>query len=138
MDFDEIAGIVQMMREQDLVEFEMEKDGVRVRLRRAEPGDGAAGIGARRPAPTVVSGAGDVVVVSAPVVGTFYRANAPDAAPFVEPGATVARGDVLGIIEAMKLMNEVRAGCDGEVVEICAENGGAVQYGQRLFTIRVR
>ena len=136
MDLDEIAGIVRMMREQDLVELELERDGVRVRLRRAEPG-GGSGVAAR-PAPTAVSGAGDLLVVPAPVVGTFYRASAPDASPFVEVGASVSRGDVLGIIEAMKLMNEITAQVDGEVVEICADNGQAVQYGQRLFTIRAR
>ena len=136
MDFDEIVRIVELMREQDLVEFELEEQGVRVRLRRPEP---ASGRGAA-PAPAAVGSlAGlELRVVPAPVVGTFYRAPAPDAPPFVEVGASVAHGDVLGLIEAMKLMNEITADCDGEVVEIFAGNEQPVQYGERLFAIRRR
>ena len=74
--------------------------------------------------------------VKAPLVGTFYSASAPDAAPFVKVGDTVKKGQVLGIIEAMKLMNEIESEYDGVVEAILVENGQMVEYGQNLFTIR--
>ncbi len=69
------------------------------------------------------------------MVGTFYRAPAPDQPPFVEPGDTVAAGDAVGIIEVMKLFNSITAGVDGTVAEVLAENGAAVAHGQRLVAI---
>lgn len=75
-------------------------------------------------------------VVKAPMVGTFYRSPSPDAKPFVEVGQSVKEGDTICIIEAMKLMNEINAECDGEIVKVYVENGQAVQYGERLFAIR--
>jgi acetyl-CoA carboxylase biotin carboxyl carrier protein len=78
----------------------------------------------------------DLAVVKSPIVGTFYRAPEPDATPFAEVGDTVRKGQVLCIIEAMKLMNEINAECDGEVVKCYVENGQAVQYGERLFAIK--
>lgn len=77
-------------------------------------------------------------VVKAPMVGTFYRSPSPDAKPFVEVGQAVKEGDVVCIIEAMKLMNEIDSEYDGEIVNIYVENGQAVQYGERLFAIRTR
>ena len=74
--------------------------------------------------------------VKAPLVGTFYSASAPDAAPFVKVGDTVKKGQVLGIIEAMKLMNEIESEYDGVVEAILVENGQMVEYGQNLFIIR--
>ena len=74
--------------------------------------------------------------VKAPLVGTFYSASAPDAAPFVNVGDTVKKGQVLGIIEAMKLMNEIESEYEGVVEAILVENGQMVEYGQNLFTIR--
>jgi acetyl-CoA carboxylase biotin carboxyl carrier protein len=73
--------------------------------------------------------------VTAPMVGTFYRSPAPDQPPFVEPGDTVAAGDAVGIIEVMKLFNSITAGVDGTVAEVLAENGAAVEHGQRLIAI---
>jgi acetyl-CoA carboxylase biotin carboxyl carrier protein len=78
----------------------------------------------------------DLAIVKSPIVGTFYRAAEPDAPPFVDTGHTVRKGQVLCIIEAMKLMNEINAECDGEVVKVYVENGQAVQYGERLFAIK--
>mgnify|MGYP003559995461 FL=1 len=74
--------------------------------------------------------------VKAPLVGTFYSASAPDVAPFVKVGDTVKKGQVLGIIEAMKLMNEIESEYEGVVEAILVENGQMVEYGQNLFTIR--
>jgi acetyl-CoA carboxylase biotin carboxyl carrier protein len=76
--------------------------------------------------------------VKSPIVGTFYRAPEPDAPPFTEVGAIVKKGQVLCIIEAMKLMNEIESEYDGEVVKIYIENGQPVQYGERLFAVRAR
>ena len=78
----------------------------------------------------------DLAIVKSPIVGTFYRAAEPGAPPFVDTGQTVRKGQVLCIIEAMKLMNEINAECDGEIVKVYVENGQAVQYGERLFAIR--
>ena len=78
----------------------------------------------------------DLAIVKSPIVGTFFRAPEPGAKHFVENGQMVRKGQVLCIIEAMKLMNEINADCDGEIVKVYVENGQAVQYGERLFAIR--
>jgi len=75
-------------------------------------------------------------IIESPIVGTFYHAATPDAKPFVQIGSKVKKGDVLCIIEAMKLMNEIEADIDGEIVEIFVENENAVEYGQPLFRIK--
>ena len=78
----------------------------------------------------------ELAIVKSPIVGTFYRSPEPDAASFVEIGSMVKKGQVLCIIEAMKLMNEIDSEFDGEVVNVYVENGQPVQYGERLFAIR--
>ncbi|MFU0825021.1 acetyl-CoA carboxylase biotin carboxyl carrier protein [Clostridium sp.] len=78
----------------------------------------------------------NIEVVTSPLVGTFYRASSPESEPYVEVGSNVKKGDVLCIIEAMKLMNEIEANVDGEIVEIMAQNGEMVEYGESLFKIR--
>jgi acetyl-CoA carboxylase biotin carboxyl carrier protein len=78
----------------------------------------------------------DFAIVKSPIVGTFYRASEPGAKPFVDVGQQVRKGEVLCIIEAMKLMNEINSECDGEVVKVYVENGQAVQYGERLFAVK--
>ena len=75
----------------------------------------------------------DLAIVKSPIVGTFYRSAEPGPRPFVDIGQTVRKGQVLCIIEAMKLMNEINAECDGEIVKVYVENGQAVQYGERLL-----
>jgi acetyl-CoA carboxylase biotin carboxyl carrier protein len=79
----------------------------------------------------------DLAVIKSPIVGTFYRSSEPDAKPFAEVGDTVRKGQVLCIIEAMKLMNEIESDCDGEIAAVYVENGKAVQFGERLFAVRV-
>jgi acetyl-CoA carboxylase biotin carboxyl carrier protein len=79
----------------------------------------------------------DLAVIKSPIVGTFYRASEPGAKAFVEVGDTVRKGQVLCIIEAMKLMNEIESDCDGEVAAVYAENGKPVQFGDRLFAVRI-
>ena len=99
----------------------------------AGPVGGAAGEGAAAPAAAART---DLLEVKSPMVGTFYSAPEPGAKPFAGVGARVSKGQVLCIIEAMKLMNEITADADGEVVKCYVENGQAVQYGERLFAIK--
>ena len=140
MDLDRIGPVLDrvlgLMREHGLAELELESEDLRICARKgratAPPVEAAAA--AEDPVP---AGREPVAtVVEAPVVGTFYRAGAPDAAPFVEVGDRVEPGDVLCVIEAMKLMNDIKAEFAGEVVEVLAENGQAVEYGQPLLTMR--
>ncbi len=145
-DFDDIERMVELMDAHGLEEFELEQEGRRVRLRKASRHfDPAVGAGAavpevEVPAPAVErpSAADDdgLVVVKSPIVGTFFRAPEPDAEPFVEVGSSVRKGQVLCIIEAMKLMNEIDAEVGGEIVSILVENGQPVQYGEQLFAIK--
>jgi len=157
MTLDEIKQILEMMREHELSEFELERDGVTLRLRKgttphwppplaaqpqltyhpppAAPVQPAAPAEAA-PVLTAASDDVDLAIVKSPIVGTFYRSTEPGAAPFVETGQLVKKGQVLCIIEAMKLMNEINADCDGEVVKVYVENGQAVQYGERLFAVK--
>ena len=146
-DFDDIQRMLELMREHGLEEFELEHDGLRVRLRkpaglhRAEgaPLKSDTATRAVEPAPIspLASPADEgLVFVKSPIVGTFYRAAEPGAEPFVEVGSTVRKGQVLCIIEAMKLMNEIDADEAGEVVSVFVENSQPVQYGERLFAIR--
>jgi acetyl-CoA carboxylase biotin carboxyl carrier protein len=156
MDLDEIKLVLEMMREHDLAEFELERDGVKLRLRKnigqqwngsvtpqvtfvppvgAAPAvthDGAAPTPVLTPANEDI----DLAIVKSPIVGTFYRQSEPGAKPFAEVGQTVKKGQVLCIIEAMKLMNEINADIDGEIVKVYVENGQAVHYGERLFAIK--
>lgn len=85
--------------------------------------------------PTLEPAAADWIEVKSPLIGIFYEASSPDATPFVRPGDTVKKGDVLCIVEAMKMMNEICAETDGTIVDVCAENGALVEYGQLLFKI---
>ena len=148
MNFDEINQILELMRVHGLAEFELERGDLHIRLRKAEtpvatpPGPGpvapedASQASATAEASTGGTGESGATIVEAPILGTFYRASAPDASPFVEIGDVVKPGDVLCIIEAMKLMNDIKSEHAGEVVEIFVENGQPVQYGERLFSIR--
>ena len=148
MDLDEINKILELMQAHGLAEFELEREDLHVRLRKAEapmaPPQGplAAGPGEEnRASATAEPVGGDTdeagaTIVEAPILGTFYRSSAPDGSPFVEVGDVVKPGDVLCIIEAMKLMNDIKSEHAGEVVEIFVENGQPVQYGERLFAIR--
>jgi acetyl-CoA carboxylase biotin carboxyl carrier protein len=157
VNLDDVREILALMRDNGLAEFEIERDGLKLRLRKdAVTGPLAAApaiVVAGMPAPVASlppasaaaeaaaaggSGASEVelAVVKSPIVGTFYRSPEPGASSFVEIGSTVKKGQVLCIIEAMKLMNEIDSDFDGEVVNIYVENGQPVQYGERLFAIR--
>jgi acetyl-CoA carboxylase biotin carboxyl carrier protein len=164
VDIADLKEILRILEEQDITEFELEQDGVKLRVcRRAgaallppdpvvahlapAPGPAPAGAPAGGPAaslpaadpPTAAAPRPepeDGTVVKSPIVGTFYRAPDPNATPFVSVGDRVKVGQVLCIIEAMKLMNEIEAEVAGEILRIHPENGQPVQYGDPLFTVR--
>ena len=156
MDLDEIKKILELMREHDLAEFELESEASKLRLRKhaaptwsagpampqlpygASPAVAAPPTAAPQPTHVLTPESEDVdlAMVKSPIVGTFFRASEPGAKPFAELGQMVRKGQVLCIIEAMKLMNEINAECDGEVVKVYVENGQAVQYGERLFAVK--
>jgi len=149
MDFDEIQRILAMVKEHELAEFELEHQGFKIRIRKdsvpppvvalAAP---VAAPPAQATAPSAAPAADDgeleFAIVKSPIVGTFYRASEPGARSFADVGDIVKKGQVLCIIEAMKLMNEIDSEYDGEVVKVYVENGQAVQYGERLFAIRAK
>jgi acetyl-CoA carboxylase biotin carboxyl carrier protein len=164
MDLNQLRELLDLVREHELAEFEIEHDGLRLKVRKnggapalpapaGLPADvapasttaplaaaPAAGAAAAPPAPAPAGEETEteieLAVVKSPIVGTFYRSPEPGASSFVEVGTTVRKGQVLCIIEAMKLMNEIDSEYDGELVNIYVENGQPVQYGERLFAIR--
>jgi acetyl-CoA carboxylase biotin carboxyl carrier protein len=153
MTLDEIKQLIEFIKGHDLTEFELEQDGVKVRIKSgghqqlvaapmAAPAMPMAAPAAVAPAAPAVAAApaadegSELAIVKSPIVGTFYRATEPGAKPLVSVGDTVRKGQVLCIIEAMKLMNEIDSEYDGEVTSIYVENGQAVQYGERLFAIK--
>jgi acetyl-CoA carboxylase biotin carboxyl carrier protein len=169
MDLKQIKQILDLVREHELSEFEIEHDGLRLKIRKDVNGahvvalpapvvptmvvPGAAAAVAQpvaAPAAATPSAAAapagdaaadteiELAVVKSPIVGTFYRSSEPGAPAFVDIGTTVRKGQVLCIIEAMKLMNEIDSEYDGEVMNVYVENGQPVQYGERLFAIRTR
>ncbi len=138
-----IQDLVEILNEQHLNEIEVQRGEVRIRIRRESS---TAAIGqasfstesgqAPQPA-TDLEGkhASRLLTVTSPVVGTFYRSPSPDVESYVEEGDLVSRGQVLCIVEAMKLMNEIESEGDGRVVRILVENAVGVEYGQPLFVI---
>ena len=154
MNLDDIKKVLDLVREHDLAEFELEQDGLKVRVRKS--GGAVTFVAPAAPlpmaqampvavgsAPASVPGSSepeaevDLAIIKSPIVGTFYRSAEPGAAPFADVGTLVKKGQVLCIIEAMKLMNEIESDCDGEIVKVYVENGKPVQFGDRLFAVKV-
>ena len=166
MTLEEIKHLIEFIREQDLTEFELEQDGVKIRIKSGHPAPAmpmvsavpvmaAAPVAAspvaaaptaappaiangNNPSDSTTDDGVELAIVKSPIVGTFYRSPEPGAKVFVDVGDSVKKGEVLCIIEAMKLMNEIDSEYDGEIVNVYVENGQAVQYGERLFAIRLR
>jgi acetyl-CoA carboxylase biotin carboxyl carrier protein len=158
VDFDQLRLILDLVREHELAEFEIEQDGLHLKIRKGVvAGPDAATVAHAPQAPIdadsqpvlqaaasgrVVAAASEgedqLAIVKSPIVGTFYRSAEPGAAPFVDVGAVVKKGQVLCIIEAMKLMNEIDSEYDGEVAAVYVENGQTVQYGERLIAIKTK
>jgi acetyl-CoA carboxylase biotin carboxyl carrier protein len=147
VDIEKLRALLAVLSEENVAEFEHESEGVRVRVVRGGMAPlGLAHAGAMHtmplgipvtpPSATAMETPADVVDVTSPFVGTFYRSPSPDAPAFVEVGSVVRPGQTLCIIEAMKLMNEIEAEMSGTVIEIYAQNGKAVEFGQKLFRIK--
>jgi acetyl-CoA carboxylase biotin carboxyl carrier protein len=159
LDLKELKEILQILEEKEITEFELEEQGIKLRIRKAAANSGAQTVVSMAvpaaPAALPVTPAGTAAqpargeaspaapaaeeglhIVKSPIVGTFYRSPDPNSPSFVEVGDRVKNGQVLCIIEAMKLMNEIESEVAGEIVKIHAENGKPVQYGDPLFSVR--
>jgi acetyl-CoA carboxylase biotin carboxyl carrier protein len=147
-DFSQVEKLAKLMAEYDLSEINIDEENGKLRIRRGNGGDAemvpqyfaapqaaapAAPVAASTPAPAAEAPIGEAI--TAPIVGTFYEAPAPDAGPFVKVGDTVTADTVVCIIEAMKVMNEVKAERSGVIKKVLVENARAVEYGQPLFEI---
>jgi len=148
MELEQIKAIIEMMKENDLSEFSMESNGLKIRIKRGPEGVQQA-VTAPPPAlvvaPTPPPGPAPAVqaapttdtrFITSPMVGTFYRAPSPDSPPYVEVGSEVDEDTVVCIVEAMKVMNEIKAECKGVITEVLAENAKPVEFGQKLFAVR--
>ena len=154
MDLKDIKAIIDLMKKNDLSVFEMEKDGFRLKLQKgagdhtvftsasAPAGPAASALAAgstaagAAPAAAEAPASSPLKDVVSPMVGTFYRAGSPETPPFVDVGKEVSEETVVCIIEAMKVMNEIKAETKGVIAEIVAENGKPVQFGQVLFRVK--
>jgi acetyl-CoA carboxylase biotin carboxyl carrier protein len=158
----ELKELIEFLIEKDIAEFELERGDVKVKIKRAgeravssQPEHHVFAVPAAVPlagvaaTPAVAGASGtsapaspkeaapeQLHIVKSPIVGTFYEAPSPGAPPFVKPGDMVEVGQVLCIVEAMKLLNEIESDVAGEVVKKLASNGQPIEYGQELFTIR--
>jgi acetyl-CoA carboxylase biotin carboxyl carrier protein len=150
MNLKELKDLIELVQQSGIEELELEKSGVKVRIKKERasvsrpsapeefpPGPAVPSetqkISMPIPAPAAVPAGW--LTLTAPVVGTFYRSPAPDSDPYVEMGSVVKKGQILCVIEAMKLMNEIESEWDGKIVEILVENAQPVEYGQPLFRI---
>jgi acetyl-CoA carboxylase biotin carboxyl carrier protein len=154
----ELKELIEFLIEKDITEFELERGDVRVRIKRGTPEaphPPADRIITVHPAPAVAPGPAvapappvpapesahveeTLHMVRSPIVGTYYESPSPGSPPFVKPGDQVEAGQVLCIVEAMKLMNEIEADVAGEIVKMLVKNGQPIEYGQELFAIRPR
>jgi oxaloacetate decarboxylase alpha subunit len=155
LDLKELKELLEIISERDISEFELEEEGIKLKIKKGaaaklsvsdnnhQVSPPAVATPEAFPAPVAVAASVEaepdpgLVVVRSPMVGTFYRAPEPNAPPFVNVGDRVKLGQVLCIIEAMKLMNEIESETTGDIVRILAENGQPVQYGDELFHIRL-
>ena len=148
MDIDRIKSVIDLMREHELCEFAIEEKDFKLSLKRGSPAvmmavpqqmAGAPAAPAAAPAPAAPAAAPAAAEagtpITSPLVGTFYRAGSPDAEPFVTVGSRVSKDTVVCIIEAMKVMNEIKAEASGVIKKILVENATVVQFGQPMFLI---
>ncbi len=149
MDLDDIKAIIDLMKQNDLAVFKLEREGFKLELEAQRPV--APVITAAMPPAAIAtqtvpanvtgsSGVGEekskLKEIVSPMVGTFYRSPSPDSAPYVQPGQEINEESVVCIIEAMKVMNEIKAEVRGVIVEVLMENGTPVQFGQPLFRVK--
>jgi len=153
----EIKELIEFLIEKDIAEFELERGDVKVRIRRGAPEQAPAEriisvhpapvptmplthVPASAPVhavpPVEIQRTEDLYMVKSPMVGTYYESPSPGSPPFVKPGDSVEAGQVLCIVEAMKLMNDIETDVGGEIVSCLVKNGQPIEYGQELFAIR--
>ncbi|MBL7196871.1 MAG: acetyl-CoA carboxylase biotin carboxyl carrier protein [Candidatus Omnitrophica bacterium] len=149
MNIKEIKEMITLMNENNLLELEIEKEGMRIRLKKESPGAEKESMPSQivtipqfsvtqettNPQLKKEEVAKNLIELKAPMVGTFYRTPSPESPPFVEVGQNIEIGQVVCIIEAMKLMNEIKSEVKGKIVEALIENGHPVEFGQSLFLI---
>lgn len=149
MNLKEIKELINLMNENNLNELEIEREGTRIRIKKSPSGKFEA-VTEEPSAPRVVHAIKpdqeyvprkketpeeNLVAIKAPMVGTFYRSPSPEAKPYVEIGQAIDVGQVVCIIEAMKLMNEIKSEVKGKIVEVLVENANPIEYGQPLFMV---
>ena len=145
MELEDLKELIELLKETDITELQVEKDGTKVKIKR-ERYLQSFEISAQKPSVVplqetlvkeIVAEDAEprLITITSPIVGTFYRSPSPEAASFIEIGQRVKKGQVLCIIEAMKLMNEIESEADGVVVKALVENGQPVEYGEPLFLI---
>lgn len=144
MNIKEIKEVINLMNENGLTEIELEKDGLKIRLKKGPGGAVETAVveqAAQRPAPVLPTPEGPAapekknLEIKSPMVGTFYQSPSPDSPPFIKAGDNVAMGQVVCIIEAMKLMNEIKSEVKGKVTAVLVENADPVEFGQTLFLL---
>ena len=142
----EIEEMIRLMNENKLSELEIEKNGLKIKLKKEISGirETVEESEAKQkgiinkietPSQQEIKEKANLIEITSPMVGTFYRAPSPEAPPFTDVDKVVRPGDIVCIIEAMKLMNEIKSEVKGKVVEVCVENGTSVEYGQTLFKL---
>ncbi len=142
MDTNEIKSLAEIMKNNGVTSLEIEDGKVKIKLERSAAAGAAAGSAAPlsglsdHPVQELLPQEDPCTYITAPMVGVFYAAAAPGEPPFVKEGSIVKKTDTVCIIEAMKLMNDIAAECDGEICEILVKNGDIVEYGQKLFKVR--
>ncbi|NOZ69891.1 MAG: acetyl-CoA carboxylase biotin carboxyl carrier protein [Deferribacteres bacterium] len=142
MELDEIKNLIELLRDTDITELQIEREGSKLKIKREKflssfdvaPPPGKTAAQAAESEKEVVEEQ-RLVTLTSPIVGIFHRAPSPEAEPFVEVGSRVKKGQVLCIVEAMKLMNEIESDTDGTIAKILIENGQPVEYGEPLFLI---
>jgi len=149
MELDDIRKILKLLKGTDITELSFEKDGARIRIKRGkgsvvrevkeemEPSSPML-LSRKADVPVAEPEAQGLFTVTSPIVGTFYRSPSPDAPPFADVGTEVKKGQVLCIIEAMKLMNEIESEVEGTIVRVLVDNGQPVEYGEPLFLVNPR
>ncbi len=142
MELEDLKELIELLKDTDITELQVEKDGTKVKIKREKmlisldmPGHKPAMHMEKAAVSEAEEETQRLVTVTSPIVGTFYRSPTPEANPFIEIGARVAKGQVLCIVEAMKLMNEIESEIDGVVMKILVDNGQPVEYGEPLFLL---
>lgn len=143
MELDEIKKLIEFLKDTDITELQIEREGAKIKVKREKflssfdvPPTISHTVSPESEAPKKEARDKHFVTITSPIVGMFFRSPSPDTQHFVEVGSAVKKGQVLCIVEAMKLMNEIETDSDGTVMEILVENGQPVEYGEPIFLIK--